>query len=143
MNAAAEADLGIGILKQAVDPFRCPADLSARMAEMAIHHLVAAKRVSEGHQLCPGCSNLGRLTDDPQVLRCEGCGGVFSHRHFPLVMAQALKFVALHQDMKQEAGIMGTFYFDLDILTEWNGRRAVGRVHGWADVETKRVVQFG
>lgn len=93
---------------------------------------------------CPGCSGSGVLTDDPQVLRCQSCGGIFTDPETPITRAQALKFVALLQPMLPNAGTEGTFYFDLDLYVE--PRTMAGdyhRVHGWADRRTKRVVQWG
>ena len=93
---------------------------------------------------CPGCSGSGVLTDDPQVLRCQGCGGIFTDAETPITEAQALTFVALGQPMLANAGPDGSFYFDLDVYVE--PRTMVGdyrRIHGWADRQSKRVVQYG
>ncbi len=89
---------------------------------------------------CPGCSGSGVLSDDPQVLRCTGCGGVFTDTELPITAAQAIKFVAIHLPMVANAGPDGQFYFDLELS---DGRMAGRRVHGWADRKTKRVVQWG
>lgn len=89
---------------------------------------------------CPGCSGEGVLTDDPQVLKCTMCGGIFTKRSEPITVEQALKFVAIHQPMKAEADLPGSFYFDLELS---DGRMAGRRVHGFADRNTKRVVQWG
>jgi hypothetical protein len=138
----AEAELGIGILVRAIDPNQTPNDLVARMAEMAVVHLVAAARIAAGHQVCPGCSGLGLLSDDPQVLRCQGCGGVFTNPAEPITEQQAFQVVAIHLPMLANAGPDGSFMFDLNVVTDWKGPR-VARLHGWADRKTKRVVQWG
>jgi len=137
-----EAELGIGILVRALDPNQTPNDLVARMADMAVVHLVAAARIAAGHQLCPGCSGLGLLSDDPDVLRCQGCGGVYTTD--PITPEQAIKFVAIHLPMVSGAeprfGVIETFYFDLELS---DGRLAGRRIHGWADKRSKRVTQWG
>jgi hypothetical protein len=146
MNQAArqqaEAELGIGILARALDPTQTPNDLVARMADMAVVHLVAAARIAAGHQLCPGCSGLGLMSDDPSVLQCQGCGGVFTAEG--ITPEQAIKFVAIHLPMvlggEPRFSPISTFYFDLELS---DGRLAGRRVHGWADRKTKRVVQWG
>lgn len=93
---------------------------------------------------CPGCSGAGVMTDDPQVAKCERCGGFFTTDfNQPIAFEAALKFVALGQPMLANAGPDGQFYFDLAVATTWRGKPEVGRVHGWADAKTKRVVQFG
>jgi len=99
--------------------------------------------VMEAVPTCPGCSSEGVLSDDPQVYRCTGCRGVFALADAPITFDQALKFVALHLPMMANAGADGQFYFDLMLSTTWKGEAEVGRVHGWADTKTKRVVQFG
>lgn len=91
---------------------------------------------------CPACSGAGVLTDDPQVLRCERCGAIFTAAE-PIVFEQAARFVALGLPMLANAGGDGQFHFDLTLATDWKGRPCVGRVHGWADTKTRRVVQFG
>lgn len=136
-----EAELGIGILVRALDPKQTPNDLVARMADMAVVHLVAAARIAAGHVLCPGCSGLGLLSDDPQVLKCQGCGGFFTDSRFPIVMEQAIPFVKVHLPMLANAGVDGSFMFDLDITRPSDGGRQ--RMHGWADRKTGRVVQWG
>jgi hypothetical protein len=90
---------------------------------------------------CPGCSGEGLLTDDPQVLKCTGCGGVFTDSRFPVTFEQAMKFVALGNPMLANAGPDGSFYFDLDVALV--GGKGHTRRHGWADRATKRVVQWG
>lgn len=85
---------------------------------------------------CPGCNGSGVLTDDPQVLRCESCGGIFTDPETPITGVQAMKFVAFQLDMLDNAGADGAFYFDLDVMNR-------GRLHGWADKRRKRVVQWG
>lgn len=90
---------------------------------------------------CPGCSGAGVLTDDPQVLHCTRCGGIFTDPNFPIIGEQAIKFVAYHLPMLANAGVEGSFYFDLDIARPSDGGRT--RLHGWADRRTKRVVQYG
>ncbi len=137
-----EADLAVSLLQQAIDPARCPADLVDRMAGMAEVHARAAWRIAQGdHGSCPGCSGVGVLTDDPSVLKCERCGGFFTVD--PITFEQAMQFVALGQPMLTNAGPDGQFYFDLFVNTSWRDKPALGRVHGWADARTKRVVQFG
>lgn len=101
--------------------------------------VVAAVRPST----CPGCSGSGVLSDDPQVLKCTSCGGIFTDAELPITLDQARKIVALDQPMKQEAGLLGQFYFDLDVLDAILADGTVNRIHGWADRETKRVVQWG
>lgn len=139
-----EADLGVMLLTQANDPTRCPADLASMMTRMAITHFLAARRLSEGHTVCPGCSDIGVLTDDPSVLRCQGCDGVFTTE--PITLEQALKFVRIADaNLLPTAKAAGTFYFDLEVLyfnrnrTESQARR----LHGWADRATKRMTQLG
>jgi hypothetical protein len=92
---------------------------------------------------CPGCSGSGILTDDPQVLRCTGCGGVFTGAD-PISFDQALKFVAFKLGMLDNAGPDGQVYFDLTIINASGPQEGKPtRVHGWADRKTKRVVQWG
>lgn len=93
--------------------------------------------------LCPGCSGAGILTDDPQVLKCQGCGGFFTGAD-PITFDQALKFVRLNGGMLRNAGPDGSFYFDLTVLDVIlaDGKTA-NRLHGWADTKTKQVVQWG
>lgn len=93
--------------------------------------------MTDAHR-CPGCSGEGVLSDDPQVLRCESCGGVFTVE--TITLEQAMKFVGLHLTMLDKAGPDGQFYFDLLI---YRARPTPDRYHGWADVKTKRVVQLG
>lgn len=93
---------------------------------------------------CPGCSGSGDMTDDPQVLRCTGCGGIFTVAGEPIPFEAALKFVALNQNMVANAGADGSFYFDLDVLDViLADGKTFNRQHGWADRKTKRVVQWG
>lgn len=89
---------------------------------------------------CPGCSGSGVLTDDPQVLKCTSCGGIFTDAEQPITPEQAIKFVAIHLPMLANAGTDGSFFFDLELI---GGRMDGRRVHGWADRRTKRVVQWG
>ena len=90
--------------------------------------------------LCPGCDGAGVPTDDPQVLRCERCGGIFTKQNQPITIDQALKFVWMFAPMQANAGPEGQFMFDLDIMDRLGKRR---RMHGWADRNTKRVTQWG
>lgn len=107
------------------------------------HLLPAAAQAAVRPSTCPGCNGSGVLTDDPQVLRCDGCGGIFTDAETPITLVQALKFVLLNQPMQDRAGADGAFYFDLD-LVEYGAKPAnATRYHGWADRETKRVVQWG
>jgi hypothetical protein len=102
--------------------------------------ILAAPRPST----CPGCSGGGELTDDPQVLRCLGCGGIFTDAQLPITFEQAMKFVAINQAMLPNAGVDGSFYFDLDVLDPiLKDGKTFNRLHGWADRKTKRVVQWG
>lgn len=98
-----------------------------------VHQWGAAQKA---HQ-CPGCSGTGIPTDVPQVLRCQGCGGVFTRE--PIVAQRAERFVAFGKPMLAKAGPAGSFYFDFDLDT----RPTIQRIHGWADQATKRVVQWG
>jgi len=96
---------------------------------------------------CPGCSGAGVPMDSYNgavsdfIWRCLGCGGAFTH--LPVTVEQALPVVALDQAMLANAGAEGQFYFDLVILTSWKGQQILKRIHGWADRQSKRVVQFG
>jgi len=99
---------------------------------------------TRGLPMCPGCNGHGVMTDDPQVSRCESCGGVFTpDRTMPITMQQAFRFVRMDAMMLTDAGPDGQFYFDFFIATEWKDKPEIARVHGWADTKTKRVVQFG
>jgi hypothetical protein len=97
----------------------------------------------EGPATCPGCDGDGVLSDDPQVLRCTKCGGVFTANPAePITQAQAMKFVALHLPLQANAvDADQVFYFDLDLVADVE--RGQTRLHGWADKATKRVVQWG
>jgi len=95
--------------------------------------------MSEPNPFCHGCNGRGRMTDDPDVLRCDGCGGVFTY--YPITIEQAMKFVGLQQPMAANAGSDGSFYFDFLIRPKLLGTPI--RSHGWADTKTKRVVQYG
>lgn len=126
------------LLDRLADPIGCQA-----VAEAHLPAGIMAKVVAR-NQGCPGCSGAGIMTDDPQVLRCERCSGLFTADwDEPITFEQALKIVALQQPMLAQAGPDGQFYFDLAVATTWRGKNEVGRVHGWADLKTKRVVQFG
>lgn len=94
---------------------------------------------------CPGCNGAGVLTDDPQVLRCESCGGIFTDGELPITWMQAIQFVKINQPMLANAGDEGQFYFDLDVTNDRPTIGAAGhrRLHGWADRATRRVVQWG
>ena len=94
----------------------------------------------DGQALCPGCSGIGVLTDDPEVLKCSQCGGIFTNR--PIPEEAALAQVRFHLPMLAQVGMEGTFYFDLEI-TRQGDRRNARRIHGYADKRTKRVVQWG
>lgn len=154
MNAieriADHGQLAVDLMRAAVNPGMCPADLVESMTGMAIVHAQAAwrgaRKLNEAAAFqattCPGCSGAGVLTDDPQVLRCERCGGVFTNPRFQgIIMEQAIRFVAVHQPMLANAGTDGAFYFDLFIVRPSDGGQQ--RMHGWADKATKRVVQWG
>jgi hypothetical protein len=91
---------------------------------------------------CPGCSGPGVLSDDPQVMRCEMCGGVFTTDQ-PISEQQVRQFVAFGQAMLQNAGPDGSFYFDFMVVPSFREPGLATRVHGWADKATKRVVQWG
>lgn len=84
---------------------------------------------------CPGCSDNGVLTDDPSVLRCQSCGGVFTTER--ITEAQGFKFVSFNRPMLHDSNDM--FYFDFVV----DNGDTVDRMHGWADKATKRVVQWG
>lgn len=118
------------------------------LAKILVPVVVMAKRPKIGDAVmtqpvtCPGCSGAGVLTDDPQVLKCESCGGIFTNPAEPIYRTAAWKFVALGQPMLANAGDDGQFYFDLNIIDGPDGFKAT-RVHGWADTKTRRVVQFG
>lgn len=102
--------------------------------------VVAAPRPST----CPACSGGGELTDDPQVLKCISCGGIFTDAELPITFDQALKFVALHLAMLANAGADGAFFFDLEVFDViLADGKTTNRLHGWADRKTKRVVQWG
>jgi hypothetical protein len=97
--------------------------------------------ILSGPGLCPGCCGDGILTDDPQVLKCRSCGGIFTaDRKQPISPEQAMKFVAIHLPMLANAGADGSFFFNLAISRECH---ETTHVHGWADRKTKRVVQWG
>jgi hypothetical protein len=120
----------------------------AVFAIVRARHYGAATHARRGDEpapaACPGCSGAGILTDDPQVLQCERCGGVFTLRTEPITLPQATAVVRLHLPMQAEAGAEGAYYFDLTIV-RGPGPLAgtVERVHGWADRTSKRVVQYG
>lgn len=108
----------------------------------AVAFLGKAKKDLPKPASCPGCSGSGVLTDDPQVLKCTSCGGIFTDPKQPICRTAAWKFVGLGQPMLANAGPDGSFYFDLDIVDGPDATQGT-RVHGWADVKTRRVVQFG
>ena len=102
--------------------------------------------LTEDVPVCPGCSGPGVLTDDPQVLRCTKCDGVFTDPKQPITPEQAIKFVRIQLPMAtmRTFGRRTAFYFDLDIVESAGaGLNSVTRVHGWANRETKQVVQWG
>lgn len=90
---------------------------------------------------CPGCDGQGVFTDDPQVLRCANCRGVFTSG--VITQEQAIKFVRFQLPMLANAGADGAFFFDFMIGRDDDSVLPAQRVHGWADTKTKRVVQFG
>jgi DnaJ-class molecular chaperone len=88
---------------------------------------------------CPGCSGFGRMTDNSSVLQCNRCGGFFTAE--PITREEAADVIAIQLPMLGNAGPDGQFYFDLDILAaDCNSH---SRIHGWADMKTRRVVQWG
>jgi len=124
------------VLDRLADPCTC---LSVGLRVLPAE--IAGQLLAPKGPRCPGCSGSGVLTDDPQVLRCQSCGGIFTDPNFPIIGEAAIQFVAYHLPMLANAGPDGSFYFDLDILRPSDGGRT--RIHGWADKATKRVVQFG
>ena len=89
---------------------------------------------------CPACCGQGILTDDPQVLKCLRCGGIFTPAGERITTIQATQFVAFQLGMLANAGPDGQFYFDFVLQ---NAGMQPERVHGWADRKTRRVVQWG
>lgn len=90
---------------------------------------------------CPACSGPGTMSDDPQVLKCTRCGGIYTPIGESIVGEAAIKFVAYHLPMLANAGTDGQFYFDLVVFRPSDGGKT--RMHGWADRKTRRVVQWG
>lgn len=113
------------------EAFRAARDLKPEALDIAL---------LRGDGLCPACNGDGILTDDPQVLKCRSCGGLFTDRQ-SITAEQAMKFVAIHLPMQLNAGGDGQFFFSFEL--GGNGRLSGARVHGWADAKTKRVVQWG
>ena len=104
-----------------------------------------AEQIRSPH--CPGCNGPSVLSDDPQVMRCEACGGVFTPYSGNMALAgpihvdQAMPFVNFRAPMLANAGPAGSFYFDFMVIGDTNA--PARRAHGWADKATKRVVQWG
>lgn len=88
--------------------------------------------------MCPACNGNGVLTDNPSVLRCEECGGLFSQVSEPITLDEVRRYVD-YTRMCQDA-MEGQFYFDFFVLLP---NDVVERIHGWACSKTKRVVQWG
>lgn len=88
--------------------------------------------------MCPACNGSGVLTDNPSVLRCERCGGIYSQRNEPITLEEVRKYVNYTQ-MRPEP-LKDQFYFDFYIVFP-SGE--IDRMHGWACSETKQVVQWG
>jgi hypothetical protein len=83
---------------------------------------------------CPACSSEGRIVpgQDVRVLTCKGCGGLFTRGLIEDELA--LSLVRLNDPMLPNASTVR--YFDFSLV----GRR---RFHGWFDVNTKQVIQWG
>jgi hypothetical protein len=83
---------------------------------------------------CPACSSEGRVEAgrDVRVLTCIGCGGIFTRGM--IEDALALSLVRMNDPMLPNASTVR--YFDFSLV----GRR---RFHGWFDVVTKQVIQWG
>lgn len=90
---------------------------------------------------CPGCSGQGQATDTRAVLRCEGCGGVFTQGAEAVIPERLIAFVKWHLPMLANAGPEGQFYFDFVVVAPSTNSKT--RMHGWADRATRRVVQWG
>jgi hypothetical protein len=92
---------------------------------------------------CPGCSGSAVMTDDPSILRCERCGGVFNQANDPITPEQADRYVRVTAPMQDNA-VEGSFYFDFFIVMGVDiARLRPTRIHGWACSKTKRIVQIG
>lgn len=135
-NVESKADTGLWLLREAMAAAPWDGWKADSLADQAISYLVAAKRTAEGQKLCPGCNGRGTSAGigDIRVNRCTGCGGFFTLA--PVTLSAAVNVVRVDLDMLANAGPDGQFYFDLDLV---GGRR----IHGWADRETRRVVQWG
>jgi hypothetical protein len=87
---------------------------------------------------CPGCNGAG-INDftDPSgdVLRCTGCGGLFTVH--PISRDKAAGLVKINEPMLANSN--QPFYFDFVVEREGHP----DRIHGWADQQTKQVVQWG
>lgn len=94
---------------------------------------------------CPGCSGVGVETNDPSILRCGSCRGFFTPKGAVISQRQMTAVIDTSQVMLAEAGEAGQFYFDLVVNREqgYGCDPVVRRLHGWADVATRRVVQWG
>src|SRR5690349_25138136 len=83
MNSAARiqsiAESGVFLLKQAAKAGGDANDSHWRLRE-AMNCLLAAKWLSEGKAVCPGCNSRGQRTANPAVLVCDGCGGLVTSR---------------------------------------------------------------
>ena len=77
---------------------------------------------------CVACS--GHLTGiADRVATCDKCGGVHGHE------AVLVAVVNVDKPMLEDADPRGTRYFDVTIDET--------RIHGWFDVLSMRVVQYG
>ncbi len=89
----------------------------------------------EINMTCTACNGRTRKTEDIQIRICEDCGGLIGtvrrgdlHNH-----VDTRNWA--NEDIEQDR----VRYFDLKVL----GSNGVVRIHGWYDLDTKRIVQMG
>jgi hypothetical protein len=85
---------------------------------------------------CSACSGRLVATDRPTLTRCRKCGGL----HGSCLRGDATALVGLGLPMQSNASSPEALrFFDLTVI----GSQGVSRIHGWFDVQTVRVVQYG
>lgn len=82
---------------------------------------------------CPACGALGKQIAT-QVFQCERCEAVYG-----TVYRGELHRYVIMQFFPGNVPPERERYFDFTVL----GAHRIARVHGWYDIETKRVTQVG
>lgn len=87
---------------------------------------------------CPGCGAIesGATEHHHSVVRCGGCGGIYTTSPIYLGDSHAIVWPHMAADQVPTEALQ---YFDFETL----GSGGIGRRHGWFDPATKLVHQAG